>query len=452
MLADLSLLELIPAINPDWKAPYHLKDWCELIENSRKGGSRAMISVPHQHYKTTVTLCGVVWLLLRDPKLRVLVMTHSQEKSRSMGKDLRELWKIAGGETKKGFDTLENWQTAEGGGCIVMSCEQSRLGSAVDIVLVDDPLDENEYMLEDVRKKADAAIAFYTARAATHLDSVLIVASRWHPYDPIGLREARGWSYVNHPGIIGYTDPPKGTPMLYHLERTGARAFAPDVLDLKGHVKMMTEWAQQDPSLRAWWAQVQNNPLPDALGFFVGDPLVEHVTIGPIVVWGVDLAFTSGVKSDYAAFVGWTFDGDIPTVFESIRHQRGLNAALDTLRDILDRYPSSRFFSYVSGAEVGIYNAVLETDPRIMVEQMKARYDKGYRAQKYAYAWRHKQLRVLRGENWTGSFIAEHHAFDGSDKGVDDQVDAGTAGFDALQAFRPAAAFGSSFTFGSPVM
>ncbi len=448
--SDLSLLDLIPALTPAWKAPYHLRDWCELIERSRLGRMRAMISIPFQHYKSTTTLVGAVWLLLRDPKLRILIITHSHEKAKQMGKDLRELWKMAGGETKKGFDTFENWQTPAGGGCIVMSCEQSRLGAAIDIVLVDDPLDENEYMLEKTRKQADAAIALYTARAATHLDSVLIVASRWHPLDPIGVRIARGWSYVNHAGIIGYTDAPRGVPELSHLEAIGAKAFAPEVLDLAGHVRAKQEWAQQDPSLRGWWAQTQNDPLPDALGFFVGDPMIEQVTLGPIIVWGIDLAFTSGAKSDFAAFVGWTFLGDLPVVFEVRRHQRGLNAAIDTMRDIIALYPSSRFFTYSSGAEVGIYHAVYETDPRLMVEQMKARFDKGYRAQKYAFAWRHAQVGVRRGQPWTGAFVAEHHAFDGGPDGTDDQVDAATAGFDAIQSFRTAVGFeGGRFTFGS---
>lgn len=452
MLADLSLLELIPALNPSWGSPLHLRDWCDLIEHSRVGGLRAMISIPYQHYKTTTTLCGVVWLLLRYPKLRILVITHSHEKAKSMGKDLRELWKLAGGETKKGFNQLDNWETPEGGGCLVMSAEQSRLGSAVDIVLVDDPIDENEWMLEDTRRKVDEAIALYTARAATHLDSVLIVASRWHPRDPIGLREARGWRYICHPGIIGYSEPPKGMPLLEHLERTGAEAFAPAVLDLKGHVKVIQEWSQVDPSLRSWWAQVQNNPLPDALGFFVGHTPYLGALPDPdgLTVWGVDLAFTSGVKADHAAFAGFAWMNDQPVIFEAIRHQRGLLHAVETLRDIRRRYPGCRLFTYSSGAEVGIYNAVFEVDSSLMVEQMRARFDKGYRAQKYAFEWRNKRIGIVMGQPWTGPFIAEHHAFDGSDKGIDDWVDAGTAAFDAMQAFRPAAAFGDTFTFGSP--
>lgn len=439
-LRDLSLLDLIPALNQRWKSPYHLTDWCDLIEGSLRGGARAMVSVPFQHYKSTTTLCGVVWLLIRNPRLRVLVMTHSKAKAIAMGKELRELWKMAGGEMRKGFDLIEDWQTAEGGGCIVMSAEQSKLGMAVDIVLVDDPLDENEYMLQDTRDRVDAAIALYTARAATHLNSVLIVASRWHPDDPIGRRVKRAavqWLYICHAGIVDYQTP-------------SARAFAPEVLSLEQHMQLQREWAELDPSLRSWWAQIQNNPLPDALGFFTGHhPLAVDRFVPPTIA-GVDLAFTSGTKSDFAAFVVTFSVGDCLAVWDVVRHQRGLASALTTLQQLNVSYPGGRFVSYVSGAEKGIYNATYELDPTLLVEQMPARFDKGYRAQKAALSWRQGRILVRMGQPWSGPFVAECHAFDGSDKGVDDQVDALVAAHDAWQACVAFRGFGQQFTFGSP--
>ena len=75
--ADLSLLELIPAVRPGWGSPYHLREWCAEIEGALKGGARSMCSVPFQHYKSSTTLVGVLWLLLRRPTLSIIVMTHS---------------------------------------------------------------------------------------------------------------------------------------------------------------------------------------------------------------------------------------------------------------------------------------------------------------------------------------------------------------------------------------
>lgn len=438
MLADLSLLELVPALRPDWKSPYHLSEWCAEIEGTLRGGVRSMCSVPFQHWKSTTTLCGVLWLLLRRPTISIIVMTHSHEKAKAMGKDLRELFKLAGMTMKKGFDTIEDYQTDAGGRVVVMSVDQSKLGYAHDVLLVDDPVDEKEYMLRDARGLADDKIALYTARGATHLDSVLIVASRWDLDDPIGRRLRRtGWRYFCHPGIVNM-----GTP--------DERAFAPDVLDLRGHRKMRAEWAEVDPSERRWYAQVQNDPLPAELGFFAGDPpdFVGDVTKQAHVIFGVDAAFTSSKKSDFFAVVGGALHGDAAGVFFANRHQRGLVAGLRTLQALRAEWPHARFVSYVSGAEKGIYDALFQ-EGGIEVEQMPARWSKGYRAQKTAKSWRDGRIVVKRGQSWTGPLIAECHAFDGRDDDVDDQVDGLVAMHDALMISRPAEGYGDRFTFGS---
>ena len=438
MLADLSLLDLIPAIRPGWKSPYHLREWCSEIEASLAGGARSMCSVPFQHYKSTTTLVGVVWLLLRRPTLSIIVMTHSHEKAIAMGKDLRELFDLAGIAMKKGFNTIHDYQTEQGGRVVVMSVEQSKLGYAHDVLLVDDPLDEKEYMLRDMRDRADSTIGLYTARGATHLDSVLIVASRWDLDDPIGRRLKRsGWRYFCHPGIIGL-----GTP--------DEQAFAPEVLDLRGHRKMRAEWAEIDPSERKWHAQVQNDPLPAELGFFSGDPpdFTAPVANDAHVIFGVDAAFTSSKKSDFFAVVGGYLLGDVAAVFEATRHQRGLVAGLRTLEQLRKRYTNARFVSYVSGAEKGIYDAYYQQGG-IPVEQMPARWSKGYRAQGAAKAWRENRILVRRGQPWTGPLIAECHAFDGRDDDIDDQVDGLVAMHDALMIGRPIDTGTDRFTFGS---
>lgn len=394
-----------------------------------------MISVPFQHYKSSTTLVGIVWLMLRRPTLRIVLMTHSHEKAKSMGKDLRELCKLAGISMKKGFDTIDQWTTEQGGGCVVISSQQSALGYPCDLLLVDDPLDENEYMMSNVRDRVDRSIALYTDRCASHLNSVLIVASRWHPDDPIGRRSARtavAWEYIRFAGIIDYG-------------LATERAFAPDVLSLERHHKLRAETFEVDPSGRFWYAQMQNDPLPDALGFFVGHTeWLEGNTSS--IIFGVDAAFTAGKKSDYFACVGLSDLGDKMAVFTVIRHQRGLVAAVQTLVDLRDRYVGARFVAYTSGPEVGVYHAIFQTCG-VEVEQMPARWNKGVRAQKAAKAWTEKKILTRVGEPWTGPFLAELHAFDGSETNVDDQTDALVAAHDAIAACRPVPGL-RGFTFG----
>jgi predicted phage terminase large subunit-like protein len=411
-LRELSLLELIPALNPDWKSPYHLADWCELIERSLRGHIRAMCAVPFQHYKTTTTLVGVVWLLIRNPKLKIILLTHSHEKAKAMGKDLRKLWQAAGGTFPKGFNTIDDWQTEEGGGCVVMSAEQSKLGYPCDLLLVDDPLDETEYMNRDVRDTVDRAIALYTARCATHLDSVLIVASRWSKDDPIGRRldrHAVSWEYICHAGIIDYT-----------LETE--RAFAPGVLSLEGHKQVQREWQEQDPSLKIWWAQMQNDPQPDALGGFRMPMYGPPPVYGRYVI-GVDLAYSDEPHSDYLAIVVLKTWEARAHVLNVLREKRDLEKAVTHLRHSMRMYPGAQMYSYISGPEKSAINYL--NDRGIPIQPIMARAPKYNRSQHTRDAWNAGQIVLPEQAPWLAGFVARAQAFTGQEKaGDDDEIDA----------------------------
>jgi hypothetical protein len=409
-LRDLSLLDLVPALHPDWTSPYHLRDWCELIEASLQGNLRAMCAVPFQHYKSSTTLIGVVWLLLRNPKLRIILLTHSHEKAKAMGKDLRQLWKGAGGLTEKGFDTIDDWRLPEGGGCVVMSAGQSKLGYPCDLLLVDDPLDETEYMNREVRDDVDKAISLYTARAATHLNSVLLVASRWHLDDPYGRRQKRGgWKEFTHAGVIGY-----GTPE--------AKAFAPEVLTLEQHMAMRAEWAQQDPSCKAWWAQVQNDPQPDELGGFRVPVRGPPPPYGRYVI-GVDLAYSDKSYADYFALVVLKVWQGKAHVLQVLRERRDLEAAAKRISDAKRLYPGAAAYTYYSGPEKGAIQYLENLG--LFVEGIKARTPKYNRAQRTRDAWNAGTIVLPEHGDWVEGFVARAQLFTGrEDAGDDDEIDA----------------------------
>jgi phage terminase large subunit-like protein len=216
---------------------------------------------------------------------------------------------------------------------------------------------------------------------------------------------------------------------------------------------MRRESMEQDPSGRRWYAQIQNDPLADARGFFVGEhPLAGDVPQSARIVFGVDAAFTAGKKSDYFACVGLADMGaDVMGVFRVIRHQRGLTAAIETLGALSVEFPGARFCSYTSGQERGVYDHVFQVGG-IAVEQMLARWNKGTRAQKAARSWNAGKIQTRLGERWTAPFLRELHGFDGGETGVDDQVDALVSAHDAMQMGRPLPGIGQSFTFGRACM
>ena len=158
--ASLSLQEFIPAISPEFSSPHHLSDWTDQIELAAKGVAvRALCAEPIRHFKTTTTIHGLVYAIVQDPTSRWLFLTHSFERARTIGKKIRQIAEAAGVGPVRGYDTIETWSNKDGGGAIVMSAEQSRLGEDVHGVLFDDPLDEHASMDQLRRDKVDETIA-----------------------------------------------------------------------------------------------------------------------------------------------------------------------------------------------------------------------------------------------------------------------------------------------------
>ena len=141
-LRELSLLELIPELTPHHRPPEHLRSWCEIIERASSNAVRAMCSIPIRHYKTETTVHGIVYLLLKHPDWRIIFLTHSAEAANKWGKRIRQIAEATTVGPTTDWNTIAEWRNAAGGGVVVMSADQSKIGYDCDALIVDDPLDE----------------------------------------------------------------------------------------------------------------------------------------------------------------------------------------------------------------------------------------------------------------------------------------------------------------------
>lgn len=457
--SSLPTLDLIPALSPHLKRPDHMVEWAEKIEATITRRVLAMCAYPTRHWKTTVTIYGVIWILLRRPAWRVLVICNEFTRAQWYGRQIRLARDRAGIKAVDGIDTIQYWQTEQGGGVTVMGREQSAIGYDAHVVIADDPIDEKGFGDPIIRKEVDDVLNYYTLRAGGggELGSVLLVMSRGDIDDPYGRRLARKveiWDHFSASAIM-CTICRGRWPCESHPDPVNECAFAPSVWPLSALQQKRAEEAERDPSLHVWESQWMANPLAFAEGFFEGQTPYTGPPIrpdGPIIV-GLDCAFTQGKKSDYFAAVCTAWVGEQLAVFHVIRHRRGLSEALKTVVELHELFPQARFFSYTSGQEIGVYHALYDlSGGRIVVECMNARWNKGTRASKAAEAWRSRRICQVFNQPWSGPYLAEMHSFNGSDTGVDDQVDATVSAYDAAMMNRPAAGFGTQFTFGRPVM
>jgi hypothetical protein len=413
MPQGVELVEWIPKISPEFRSPWHLIDWAGMIERCLCEAVRGLCAVPIRHHKTETTLHGAVWLLTKNPKLRIIILTHSHERAMTLGKRARDLARTAGVGPMRGYDTIEKWQNDQGGGIQIMSAKQSRLGEDCHILIFDDPLDEFSSLEPADREAVDTTIAHYTARCMVegHRGSVLGVMSRWHPDDPIGRRLLRkGWTYISFPAILD-------------LGLETERAFAPDVWPLDELKATREEWAEKDPSEAGFWAQLQNDPKPPDSR--IHDP-ARYSVIPEWPGWrtgyGLDMQYSSKKIADWAALVAFKVWGAKGFILQSERFKLELDTVYDKAQAFRLVHGAGQFYSYVSGPEVGSVRYLKRRG--LVVHGMPARFNKLIRGQRTIDAWNSGKILVPEHGVWVPGFVSRVMQFRGVEGDEDDEFDA----------------------------
>lgn len=433
-LARISLAELIPALSPQFAPPTHLVDWCGMIQRALTEAIRGLCSVPIRHYKTETTVHGIIWLLLQDPSLRIMFLTHSFEAAAKWGKRIRQLAEAADMRASvdkgtfgpaRGWNTIAEWRNDSGGGVVVMSADQSKIGYDCHVLIVDDSISEKDADDPVKRDEVDAAITFYTARCMRNgkPGAVLIVASRFHPDDPTGRRLARTavlWEYIHHAAIED-----EGLP--------SEHAFAPSVLGLGALKRIREELKESDPAERVWWSQFQNNPQPESSDLF-GAP--THYAELPSwngwrVVHMVDFAYSDAPGADFFAIGTGRAYGRKLYLLEFQRHKLDATLLESTCKATTNKYGPAPFWSYQSGPEIGLSKLLIQRGVR--VAPMPARYNKLVRAQKTIRRWNEGDILVPAPSSalWVPGFLHRVSLFRGHERDKDDEVDALVSGADA---------------------
>lgn len=418
-VSELPIMDLIPRLSPEFSRPVHLADWCALIERAADGEPvRGLCSVPIRHYKSETTQHGVIRILLKDPSTPIIYLTHSFERAQAVGKRIRQVARETSIGPARGYDQIADWRNEAGGGVVIMSAEQSRLGYNCGALIADDPIDENGADDPKVREAVDGTLAHYGARCQRRgkPGPQLIVMSRWHPDDPIGRRlnrRAVQWEYVHKPAVID-----EGLPT--------ERAFAPEVWDLPALKQMRAELAEKDPTERLWWAQLMGEPRPMGSDLFGPATFyTELPTWGFRKGFGIDLAYTASDGSDYFARVVARAYGSKLYVLDVVRHKIDAHHIESTCRADLNKYGHAPFWSYMSGPEVGMARVLQERGIPIAV--MRARYNKLVRAQRTIKRWNSSEILVpdVNAAPWVHGFLHRMSYFRGHDnESDDDEIDA----------------------------
>ena len=411
------------------------QDDCYCIMVDRDDSFLANDIVTHN---TTLIAYTIAWLLFRFPHLVFGYGSYAKLFSSWRTEDIMRIYVHAGGELMKDHARKDDWRTAGGGGCLAFSPGSGIAGYQMHHIVFDDFV-ENEVDLdtEDKRKSIHRDMDRATQRLWPG-GSIIAIATRWHPEDPIGYLLSKGYTELNLPAVRTDDDGVE-------------HALWPDVKPLAWLDTKRLPSSKEYVGAYAWATQYQGKPVPPEGAVFGPPRWYEELPEGAsVTVIGFDFGYGPEGTSDHSVAVVLAQLDGIYYVHDVLRVRSTLADMAREFKALMAQHPYPvRYGCYMGGNEKGILNLLFVED--VAIERMPARQNKFTRSQRCASAWKVGRIIVRSGQPWSAKFAREVEYFTGAERGRDDQVDALVSAFDLVET-SAAAGWDGGFAFGRTCM
>lgn len=176
------------------------------------------VSTPPQEGKTTWIVHWMAWQLIRNPRLKVVYATYSQARANAVSRQIRALV-AAWTPLDKKSNSVQRWQTVEGGGLLAAGRGSAMTGFRSDLTVIDDPIkDMQEAQSELIRETTVEWFSSVVLTRMSNLSQIVVIATRWHKDDLIAhvqKPEVLEAEFVNIPAQA--TDGPDKDPLGRHV-------------------------------------------------------------------------------------------------------------------------------------------------------------------------------------------------------------------------------------------
>lgn len=250
--------------------------------------TRLGVFMPPQEGKSTrVAIFGVLWLLLRNPDLRIAVASYEQGLALRSGKAIRDYIEAFGSGTARNPVPLEDDKLSlsvrddsssmaawgiqgHRGGVISVGIGGGFTGRPADVLVIDDPV--KDARAADSSLLRQRAWEWWTMVARLRLAPgglVIVVQTRWHEDDLSGRLIAadrskpssmRDWVWVSIPAQAEAPRPDDDQ----HNRLPDGLGRPPGEFLLSARGRSLEEWQsiRLDVGARGWSALYQQNPTP----------------------------------------------------------------------------------------------------------------------------------------------------------------------------------------------
>jgi predicted phage terminase large subunit-like protein len=416
-----------------------------LVDVAEGRCDRLIISMPPQEGKSTrVTTVGPLWMLTRNPDLRIAIVSYGQDLADEFGRNIRNhITSNSGedGELDLGLriapdnGAARRWRIAgRRGGVRSVGITAGLTGRPADILYIDDPIkDEAQAQSPTWRERV---WNFWLAVGNTRLAPgapVILILTRWHEDDLAGrmLAAADGhrWRVINIPAQADH-DPNKGQSD--PLGRPVGEFLA------SARKRTREQWEQIKTAVgsRVWNALYQGRPAPaEGTLFKRGDwqyfspALVRCGADGAWradsmdeIIQSWDLTFKDVRGSDYVVGQVWGRRGADVFLLDQVRDRLDFPATCKAFEALTSKWPQAngKLVEDKANGPAVIAQLRSRVPGLIAITPKDSKYARASSVAPFVEA-HNVYLPDPASAPWVAAFIEEHASFPNA--AHDDQVD-----------------------------
>lgn len=196
----------------------HIRAICNVLELVEAGRcTRLMTFLPPRSMKSVLLMLFVAWCMGRNPKWRIMWISHTTEKAEECSGRIRDLLRepdylgvFPDVDIRKDMQGIQRWKLTAGGSFLPAGAGKSIAGYGFTLGILDDPLSEQTAASDLEREKINRWYGPGFRSRKNPNSRIVLVNTRWHVRDLAGVildqaeREPKAdqWTVISIPAIL----------------------------------------------------------------------------------------------------------------------------------------------------------------------------------------------------------------------------------------------------------
>jgi predicted phage terminase large subunit-like protein len=412
---------------PNW----HIDCICHRLAGieSAQAPNRLVMNLPPRSLKSyLVSVAFVAWMLGRNPCLRIICASYSEDLANKFSRDCRALMESR--FYKRVFRTRLNpkkstegeFETTRRGSRLATSVGGTLTGRGGDILIVDDPTKAHD---ANSQAALETANEWFRDTALNRLNShtkslVLVTQQRLHSNDLSGVLLDRGWPSLIIPAVATEAeDYAVAGGEVYH--RPAGELLQPD----RDSPESIEE-VKRNVGSRIFAAQYQQNPTPPDGNMIKASWLARYEAFPPrkkfrTVVLSCDPAGKAGARNDYTAMTVVGIDAKVLNVLHVSRGHWTILEMRERIIALASQWDVTHVIVEDTSSGMGLIQ-MLREQSRLSVIGRHPNDDKETRMSRHQGRFEAGRILLPVEAPWLADFENELLAFPNGR--YDDQVDA----------------------------